>query len=264
MKSVGKKKYGRTCFVAWGQRVRDAKNPPKNSLPMIPIAKEIGYDAIELDVRISSDGIPVLSHDEVLGGQYRSIHISENTAEEIEEFRLGVFEEKPVYIPNLQKALELAKPLDVQIDGRVDAAGVAAVRKAVDLAGFDRANLQFCVYNQSMAAALVDLFPESILLWKKKSKDGVIDQELMDRIKDLNLDGVMVPFPRTDHTVRTLTELVHANGLRALVYIHGRHETFPEGRDKALYSICATKVDYVTTFAGASEAFQTLRKQRFY
>lgn len=82
---------------------------PENSVDAVERAIEAGY-AIEIDVRLSSDGVPVVFHDEDLErltGRSASVH--ELEYKHLDELRL---EDTPNRIPRLETVLEV-------VDGRV-------------------------------------------------------------------------------------------------------------------------------------------------
>ncbi len=85
------------------------KNAPENSLAAFGNAISAGL-AIELDVRLTKDGIPVVFHDKTLRRMCKSPKkISDLTFDELQKFTLGDTKER---IPSLAEALAL-------IDGKV-------------------------------------------------------------------------------------------------------------------------------------------------
>jgi glycerophosphoryl diester phosphodiesterase len=93
----------------------DWRHAPENSIAAIQAALAVpGCDGIEVDVRLSSDGIPVLLHDETLERvQGRAQRVERVRASELED--LGV--------PSLVDALGAiphARFLDVELKGRHD------------------------------------------------------------------------------------------------------------------------------------------------
>ena len=93
----------------------DWRHAPENSIAAIEAALAVpGCDGIEFDVRLSSDGVPVLLHDETLDRvQGRPGRVNEVAAQELEA--LGV--------PSLADALAViphAMLLDVELKARHD------------------------------------------------------------------------------------------------------------------------------------------------
>lgn len=242
--------WGRLCRVAWGQRVKRGETaPPMNCLPTIVVARETGYDAVELNVRVSADGVPVLAHDDRLVGPDGDIVVTKSSVESIQRFRLGAFEGEDVFIPTLEAALVHAKGMDVQIDARISAKQVPLLRASVERAEYDPARLQFCVYDIAQARALLANFPESVLMWKTYRPFLDVDEYFLDEAKALGLDGVMVPVPPANEDYTGFMKSLRERGLRVLFFIHS-------GDDGVLKKMVLNGVDYVTTIANQSPIFK--------
>jgi glycerophosphoryl diester phosphodiesterase len=96
---------------------------PENSLPAIQHAIEIGVDIVELDVKVTKDGVPVLMHDGTINRTTTGIgKPSDYTLEELRKFRLkhkGVVTKET--IPTFDEALKLVKgKAMVDIDLKTD------------------------------------------------------------------------------------------------------------------------------------------------
>lgn len=63
-----------------------------------------GYDGIELDVLMTSDGVPVVSHDFTLGGE-RSLFVPEATAAQVRAFADGLADEQGTRFQTLDDTL---------------------------------------------------------------------------------------------------------------------------------------------------------------
>lgn len=86
---------------------------PENTLAAFRLARELGADGIELDVRLSRDGVPVILHDPTLE-RTTSLHgrVGRYTAAELARADAGGGEP----VPTLAEALEAAAPLPVLIE----------------------------------------------------------------------------------------------------------------------------------------------------
>lgn len=85
---------------------------PENTLLSFKKAFEMGVDYIELDVRLSKDGFPVVMHDETLDRTTDgSGRVREYTLEELKRFDAGSGER----IPTLEEVIELV----VKMDGKL-------------------------------------------------------------------------------------------------------------------------------------------------
>lgn len=114
------------------------RNAPENSLAGIRFAAESGADAVEIDVRLTSDGHPVLMHDRWLWrttGRPRRVH--RTTLSVVRRLRLRGGSGT---VPTLTEALEaLAPGLKVAIDVKDPAAAGAVIDEVRRLGLEDRA-----------------------------------------------------------------------------------------------------------------------------
>ncbi len=86
---------------------------PENSLKSIEEAIRLGVDIIEIDVRVSSDGVPFLLHDATVNrtAVFARGPLETMTSEQIRKVKLKNTDgsESDQFIPTLKEALELAK-----------------------------------------------------------------------------------------------------------------------------------------------------------
>ena len=68
---------GRTAVIAHRTCPLDA---PENSREGVAFAAEVGADAVEIDLRLSRDGVPVLSHDPLTLRTTRRAHLVRRTS----------------------------------------------------------------------------------------------------------------------------------------------------------------------------------------
>lgn len=117
----------RGCFQAGGV--------PENSLAAIQRASDTNMELIELDIKMSSDGVPVLSHDMTVGrttvggrGNYRLV--SSFTNGELQTFRLEDKYGDPTnqFIPTLEQALDYIHDHRISIVVALDIKDRAAAR----------------------------------------------------------------------------------------------------------------------------------------
>ena len=96
---------------------------PENSLPAIRETIELGVDIVELDVKVSKDGVPVLMHDGTIDRTTTgSGKPSDYTLEELKKFRLiHKKDTTDEQIPTFAEALNLIKNnIMVDIDLKTD------------------------------------------------------------------------------------------------------------------------------------------------
>jgi glycerophosphoryl diester phosphodiesterase len=86
---------------------------PENSLKSIEEAIRLGVDIIEIDVRVSADGVPFLLHDATLNRTAVSARgpLETMTADQIRKVRLKNTDgsDSDQFVPTLKEALQLAK-----------------------------------------------------------------------------------------------------------------------------------------------------------
>lgn len=111
-----------TTVTAVGHR-GDPYRARENTLPSIRSALERGADAVEIDVRVTRDGVPVLLHDATLERLWRhDIHLDRIEHRELVEVTGGG-------VPTLREALSAAGAHRVMVDlpGSTDASVRAIV-----------------------------------------------------------------------------------------------------------------------------------------
>lgn len=91
-----KDQFIRNKVVAHRGAWKDA-GVPQNSLKSEELAIKYGCEASEFDVWLSADGVPVVSHDGIIGGR----KIEETSAEELQQVPLGA----NCYVPTLEEYL---------------------------------------------------------------------------------------------------------------------------------------------------------------
>ncbi len=97
---------------------------PENTLVAFAAAVKAGADMIELDVRLTADGVPVVMHDQdVAGTTDGSGLVNELELAQVKELSAGTFQRQRVSVPTLREALTLLRGrAAVQIDIKNDPA----------------------------------------------------------------------------------------------------------------------------------------------
>ncbi|MEU6017232.1 glycerophosphodiester phosphodiesterase [Streptomyces sp. NPDC047515] len=188
----------------------------ENTLPSIRSALERGADAVEVDVRVTRDGVPVLLHDATLKRLWgHDLRLDGLTHKELDELTRGG-------VPTLREALLAAGAHRVMVDlphSTDDSVrrAVAVVRecgageRAYYCAGAD-AMLRVRAADPSAEIALTWTTlapPRAVLLDAVRPRwlnyrFGLVDRELTDR---LHADGLLVSVWTVD-TRRTMRRLV--------------------------------------------------------
>ncbi|MEM2795626.1 MAG: glycerophosphodiester phosphodiesterase family protein, partial [Thermofilaceae archaeon] len=93
------------CFIIVAHRGASGYEP-ENTLRSVRKALEMGVDAVEVDVRLSRDGVPVVIHDETVDRTTNgSGRVSDMTLKELKRLDAGAGEQ----IPLLEEVLEVVK-----------------------------------------------------------------------------------------------------------------------------------------------------------
>lgn len=259
-----KKGASMTLFIAWGQRVakKDMPQPPGNSLAIIDRAYELGYDGIELDLRLAKDGKLVLMHDQTIDKTTFGVgSVSKMTSGELAGIQLrDPFDGPPCYVPLFSDALRVNGARGpVMCDLRqIDDATLRALKQAVEEAKFDERRLIFIPYKTTEAMLLKQAFPSALVMLK--APISLKPPELtVDFVRQAQgVEAILVPtasFPELTTEFRAETSRL---GMKLGIYLHHR------GLD-SLIEVLKSGVDMVTTvshthFAAAREAYATLPK----
>ncbi len=138
-----------------------AAHAPENTLPSFAAALEAGVDAIELDVRMTSDGIPVVMHDATLDrttdarGAVTALTLAQvQRADAGARFtadagRTFPWRDRGVQVPTLAAVLEAFPDVPVALEVK-DAAAQGAIRRVLEEHGATTR----CVVAASPASAL--------------------------------------------------------------------------------------------------------------
>lgn len=190
----------------------------ENTLPSIRSALERGADAVEIDVRVTRDGVPVLLHDATLERLWgHDLRIDRLTHREVTELTGGG-------VPTLGAALLAAGGHRVLVDlpGSTDASVPVVVAAVRDCGASGRA--YYCAGPAAMLRVRkADPDAEIALTWTTLApprpglleavrprwlnyRFGLVDRELTDR---LHRDGLLVSAWTAD-TGRTMRRLVGA------------------------------------------------------
>ena len=263
----------RTSLVAWSQCVDGKERPPSNSIPMVQQALDKYFDVIEVDVLTTRDNHVVLAHDNVMKNvKGQTITVSESTLEEMQQFPIGNYNGKTIYVPSLASVLPIVGSKRLLIDARFKAKDYAALKTCIDNAQYDPASLVFCVYNQEQLPALIRNFPESVLLWKLYTQAWEVDDITFEQIARFGVDGVMYLYPHHDEDINASLFRLKKHSLQSLCFIHGEAWIPPhscglspslqvrnkDDRALSLKKMVTSGIDYVTTTSIHNAIFKQL------
>ncbi|MGW2676117.1 glycerophosphodiester phosphodiesterase [Streptomyces sp. NPDC001436] len=224
---------GMSTLTAVGHR-GDPYRVRENTLASIGSAFARGADAVEIDVRLTRDGVPVLLHDETLERLWgHDVRLDAVTAPQLKELTGGG-------VPTLHEALAQAGAGRLMID--LPGAGFEAVRTVVGLVREcgARDRTYYCAGpNTMLAVRAADPDAEISLTWTTLSpprrvlidavsprwlnyRFGLVSRELTDA---LHRDGLLVSAwtPDTKRSMRALlragVDSVTTNRLDALAAV---------------------------------------------
>lgn len=165
---------GSPLIIAHRTCPRDA---PENSLTGIAVARSLGADAVEIDVRRTSDGVPVLLHDRwLLRTTGRPLRLEWVTARRVT--RMGL--RGGGTVPTLAEALGALGPdMKVAIDVK-DAGAAHAVISEVRNQGLEARTLFWSQHATAVRAAAAAAPELETSLLRDTSGPGELDRFLSD------------------------------------------------------------------------------------
>jgi glycerophosphoryl diester phosphodiesterase len=154
---------------------------PENTLEAFRLALRLGATALESDVWLTADGVPVLDHDGVVGGRLRRRPIRELARAEL-----------PEHIPALSDVLEeLGTDLDLSLDVKDPAAGPPTVAVAMAIDPTMPARLWMCDQDHDRLVALRAISPHVRLVDScrlGRIREGV--ERRAARLQQLEIDAL--------------------------------------------------------------------------
>lgn len=204
------------------------EHAPENTLPAFRLAKANGFEYVEFDVRISSDGIPVVCHDATVDRTSNgSGNVSDMTLYELKALDFSVGCDIPKYagtkMPTLEEAIATCKNLGLNIYMEIEpecAGHEETIFNLVKAYGMENAvsYLSFSYDVLTEFAKLDRAAPIGLL------KDGATE-DTMKTVMDLRT-GYNEPFLNAKYTIdNDVVELCKANGVPVEVWILDDTET---------------------------------------
>jgi glycerophosphoryl diester phosphodiesterase len=201
----------------------DWRSGPENSLAAFRAALERpACDGLEFDVRLSSDGIPVVCHDETLERvQGRPDPVGSLSAERLASYG----------VPSLAEVLELAgrRPfLDVEV--KVDA-GPALVEVLAASRGPDLHNAVVSSFDPAALRSVGRRAPG----WPRWLNTRALDEDVVARALELGCAGVAVEWHALDAAALSAAR---SAGLVVTAWTVRRHPTFDRLAGLGVTAIC--------------------------
>jgi glycerophosphoryl diester phosphodiesterase len=190
---------------------------PESTLPAIEQAIVHGFDYVELDVRYSADGVPILLHDDTVDRTTDGAgHLSTLTLAELKELDAGSWygdEYEGTRIPTLEEALAVMQGKICAFWDTKDTPDKTTVQLFIDY-GFDRNCLLISFGGLGESRRSADEFPRQIVkFWPEAPLVPLVRKmaDLEDVLKNYpNSRGVFLLRTHLDDEV---IAAAHANGL---------------------------------------------------
>lgn len=158
-----------------------SKTAPENTLPAYRLSKLQGFRFVETDIRFTSDGIPVLLHDESIdrtsNGQGK---IQDMTFDEVRTFDFGNWKDssfKGTQIPTLKEFLSLCAEIDLSPHLELKAGTRNQVSQIIDLVeqmGLTN-NVTYISFNLNLLKYVLERVPDaSVGVLTNKVNESVI------------------------------------------------------------------------------------------
>ncbi len=179
---------------------------PENTIKAFRRALEMGADAIEMDVRITSDGVPVVIHDETLDRVAgANLRVRDLTLSELRKHL--VFGSEP--IPTLTEVLD-------EFGGRIplfiEIKDVEATEKVIQ---------EIASRGLQRDVAIISFKPEALAIARNALKDlvtGIITSRRIASAREVIKLGVQAFLPRYDAITPRIVKEMHAHGVRVYVW----------------------------------------------
>ncbi len=165
---------------------------PENSAGSIREAIRLGVDIVEIDVRITGDGVPVLMHDYAVDRTTNGTgKVSDMTLEQIRRLRLthnGKVTDEVV--PTFDELLEITKGrIMVDVDYKADPSYARAVCDAVVKAGMEQ-QVFFFLYDHTLIPAFKQMAPAIRIMPRANSTEEMTEILSLDKtIPVIHIDG---------------------------------------------------------------------------
>ena len=149
---------------------------PENTLAAFKLSKKNGFDFVETDLRWTSDGVPVLLHDETINRTARNangtaiatdIYIDRITYDEASVYDFGVYKSdayKGTKIPTFEEFITLCRNIGlhpyIEIEGEITAARAATLIEIVSNRGL-LDNVSWISFNYESLLRIVEHYPKA-------------------------------------------------------------------------------------------------------
>lgn len=153
---------------------------PENTLRAYRRAIELGVDAVETDIRLSADGVPMLFHDPDLARiAGRDAALADLTCAELQSLDAGQGEPIPTFA---ELVAECHGRTGLVIDLKV-AGACATLARILDDAGFDRSLISVCAWTDAQAEDARTFLPDVVLRYIEHDTDPHHDDAWFEALR---------------------------------------------------------------------------------
>lgn len=212
----------------------------ENTLPAVAAALEAGVATIEIDVRISADGVPIVLHDATTARIWgHPVAVTAQTWDEVSTLRCGGDR-----IPRLVEVLDLVAGTGVRLLVDVTSATIASGAHPVIAAHPARTQVAWC--GDTFALFVVRTLDPDALIWL--ATEGVDDEDLMQHIAQ-----VMPEYLNSDGSELTLADLERCRelGLKQSVWTIDEPGPMQLLIDLGVDSITTNRIDLLAAVEAA-------------
>ncbi|SCE05480.1 glycerophosphodiester phosphodiesterase [Streptomyces sp. DvalAA-19] len=214
----------------------------ENTLPSIRSALDRGADAVEIDVRVTRDGVPVLLHDATLERLWgHDLRLDRLDFAEVRELTGGG-------VPTLREALEATGDHRVMVDlpGSTDASVKRIVATVLECGAGERA--YYCANTDAMLRVrAADPAAEIALTWTTLAPPRPV---LLEAVKPRWLNY------RFGLVSRELADRVHRDGLLLSVWTADTKRTMRRLIERGVDSITTNRIDTLHKLRSNSPDFR--------
>jgi glycerophosphoryl diester phosphodiesterase len=202
----------------------DWRHAPENTLEALIAAAAIaGCDGVEFDVRLASDGVPVLLHDETLARvQHRPELVDELTADELGTARVPS-------LASVLRALPASAFLDVELKGTNHGAATATALREARGERPDRAVISS--FEDATLAAMATYLPG----WARWLNADNLERAVIGRAVDLGCRVISVHWAAITPASAAAT---HAAGLELAAWTVRTREDFERLAALGVRAVC--------------------------
>ena len=195
---------------------------PTNSTKAFELAGDFGYEAIELDVQYTSDGVPVIMHDSTVDattdgtGEVANMTLSEIKSLQLDTDFLGKDDDEIIRVPTFEESVKACKKKNLIMN--IDCSKMVWTEEIMhDIIGrLKKYNmLDYCFFvmtNEEQRELFLSLYPDICITWLSSDTTSEANIEYCNKYKN-----AFVTYSINDIT-ETLLEEYNNAGIPVFLY----------------------------------------------